>query len=158
MLVVNLETVRLWAPWAFSVFCSRIRISSRTCTHNKPSANLLNYLLHEYRTGSFLIYPALRIRIAKVGLEKTESATMVDQSYYKTLISRVNKQNVPRQNVPRHKVPRDKTSQGTKRPKGQNVPRDKTSQGDKWGHYLICVALYLINKIKIKEWPSLTSP
>ena len=43
---------------------------------------------------------------------------------------------VHRQDVPRQNVPRDKTSQGTKRPKGQNVPRtkcpkDKTSQGTK---------------------------
>ena len=82
-------------------------------------------------------------------------------------------QNVVRQNVNRQNVPRDKTSQGTKRPKGQNVPgtkrpkgqnvpRDKTSQGTKhptertsqWTRrptgqmkpiiYIKCVAYYLI--------------
>ena len=46
-------------------------------------------------------------------------------------IQNVPRQNVPRPNVPGTKRPRDKTSQGTKRPKGQNVPRDKTSQGTK---------------------------
>ena len=54
-----------------------------------------------------------------------------------------------------YKTSQDKTSQWTKRPKGQNIPgtirpRDNTSQGTKRSkgtneaHYLTCVANYLI--------------
>ena len=73
-------------------------------------------------------------------------------------IQNVPRKNVPRDTVPETKHPKDKTSQGTKRPKGQNFPRDKSVPRDKtsYSNYQVFKSKFCVKKLAtyVKKWAS----